>query len=249
MLNDDSRKEWERYIYVPESISPDKNKEIICWVMPVYENVKRDSWWGFQNLGNRLAREFSDDNLWIMKPHNDRLGWPHSHHWMYCSMNIWEAVAERKCDWFFHLEDDAIVEPDIYHRLREVADPETAPVVSALAYCRNSPYLPGVTVFNADGKEEQWTVAPNGVHRVRCAPLCATLIHRSVFQKIEHPPFHIRPLLETSPMEVWGCARWFMLRCEKAGIPIYCHCDVNVGHVVAPAIVDRRISEMINSNG
>ena len=245
MLDDILREKWEKTVCLPKSINPDPDKEIVAIAVPIYESVKRDAWYGFQGLGHNMARRLPEDNLWLLKPANERLGYPYSTHWLRISMYLWEEIAGRKCDWFFHLDDDAVFTPDLYDQLRAAADPDLHPFVSGLAYCRQPPCWPGVTVMREGGTEIQWQKAPRGVHEVHTAPLVAALIHRSVFDRLEEPIFHTTPMTAMSPTHIIGPDRWFCLQCHKAGIPVVVHCDVDIKHVGSPINIDRDMSESI----
>ena len=245
MSDDILRKQWAPIIELPETVNPDPDKEIVAVAVPIYEAVKRDAWYGFQALGHNMARQLPEDNLWLLKPANERLGYPYSTHWLRISMYLWEELAGRTCDWFFHLDDDAVFDAELYNQLRAVADPETAPFVSALAYSRKPPCWPGVTVIGDDGVESQWQTAPHGVHQVHTAPLVAALIHRSVFNRLEEPIFHTTPMTAMAPTSIVGPDRWFCLQCHKAGIPVTVNCDVNIGHVGSGPIIDRAVSESL----
>jgi len=244
MLDDIYRKRWAPIIELPDSLSPDPDKEIVAMAVPIYEAVKRDAWYGFQALGHQMARQFPEDNLWLLKPKNERLGYPYSTHWLRISMYLWEDIAARKADWFFHLDDDAVFTKDLYDQLRSVADPEHHPFVSGLAYCRQPPCWPGVTVMR-DGKEIQWQKAPRGVQEVHTAPLVAALIHRSVFDRLEEPIFNCTAMTVMAPTHIVGPDRWFCLKCHSAGIPVMVHCDVDIKHVGSPINIDRSMSESI----
>ena len=240
------RKAWSPIITLPETLDPDPEHEVVAMAVPIYEAVKRSAWYGMQAMGHRMARMLPEGNIWLLRPSNERLGYPYSTHWMRISMYLWEELCGRRADWFFHLDDDAIFPADLYERLREVANPETRPVVSALAYCRQHPFKPGVTAICEDGIERQWDVAPHGVHEVHTAPLVAALIHRSVFDRVDEPMFHCTAMTAVAPTHVVGPDRWFCLRCHKAGIPITVHCDVDIGHVSQPGVVSRAVSEQFN---
>lgn len=246
-MNLDIAREHYKGIIDPLNLPPPEDGEIVAVGVPIYESVKRDVWHGFTSFMGDMAREIPKGNLWLLKPHNERLAWPLSNFWLVVSMIVQEEVAGRKADWLLYVEDDIQVPSDIYSKLRAAADPTDRPFMAAVGYCRNEPYLPGVTQM-VGHRETQWRSAPPaGVHAVHTAPLCATLLHRSIFDRIEEPWFNTVPP-QSDKGGVTGPARWFCLQCHKAGITPHVCCDVEIGHVLQPLMINRKKSETWNAH-
>ena len=109
-----------------------------------------------------------------------------------------EKAREIGVDWILWIDDDVVVYPNTYERLREVADEKERPVVSALAFFRQPPYWPSIFRYDRhpDGttmpntKPMPWLDYPrNQLVKVDATGLCATLIHRSVLDRIDTPWF------------------------------------------------------------
>ena len=245
-------KEHYRGIIEPLDLPEPEDGEIVAVGVPIFESVKRDVWHGFTRFMGKMAREIPEGNLWLLKPHNERLSWPLSNFWIVVSMLVQEEIAGRKADWLFYVEDDILLPRDVYAKLRAAADPEKRPFMAAVGYCRNAPYWPGVTQKSMGDRgwetETQWQVAPPaGIHAVHTAPLCATLLHRSIFDRIAEPWFNTVAPVSTGG-GVTGPARWFCLQCHKAGIVPHVCCDVDIGHALQPLMMDRRKSEQWNAS-
>ena len=230
---------------------PDKDAEIVALGAPIFETVKRIAWWSQTSVHGKLCRKLPEGNLWLLQPDNDRLAWPLSNFWIVCSMLVQEQIHGRRADWLLYLEDDVIVPPDIFDRLRKHADSELRPFVAGVGYCRNEPFWPGVTAIERDGptmiREVQWSKAPDDeVHKVHTAPLCAALFHRSIFDRVPQPWFNTAPPL-TFSNGITGPARWFCLQCHKVGINPHVVCDIDIQHIMQPQTVGRKESEAWNA--
>lgn len=136
------------------------------------------------------------------------------------------------CEWIFYLDDDVIPPRDTYFKLAEHADAEKAPVLSALAFFRYPPYwpsifkyegVPGLKVPSLSRPIPVLDYPRDQLVKVDATGLCACLMHRSVFEKIEKPWFD-----HTSDGTPDG---WFMSKLWMADIPIHCHTGVIVGHL------------------
>ncbi len=217
------------------------NGEIIAVGTPMYESMKRDTVHGFAAMMMEMARDYPKGNIWHLKPHNERLTWPFSCYWIIRSMLAQEMIFGRKATWLLYVEDDVVVPSNLFEILWREADPEERPFVAAVAYSRYEPQLPGITEIGDDGIERQWQAAPwMGLHKVETAPLCATLMHRNLFERVPQPWFDMSsPIIGSA--SVTGPARHFCKQMKKVGISPYVCCDVTVGHLSQPQIIGRPV--------
>lgn len=214
--------------------------EIVAIGTPVYESMKRDALHGFVAMMMEIAREYPRGNVWYLKPHNDRLTWPFSCYWIIRAMLAQEAVVGRKADWLLYIEDDVVVPSNLFEMLWREADADMRPFVAAIAHSRYKPYKPGVTEIDPEaGRECQWEATPfMGLHRVATAPLCATLMHRSLFDRVPQPWFD-PPAPIIGQYGVIGPAKQFCKQMRSVGIDPYVCCDVTVKHLGQPPLVGR----------
>lgn len=214
--------------------------ETIAWATAIYEGVKTPAWFALQKLGFSLARQFPEENLWLLRHPNDRLTYPFCVYWYVNAMFKREEREGRNADWFLWIEDDIVPKDDLFEKLRAAADPVDRPYVAALAYCRTPPFGPGIVDITVNGNRElrqQWDVVPeSGTHPVDSVGMCAALIHRSVFSRVPEPWFGVSP-----PHEFGGIGpdAWWCKRLLTAGIQPYVCCDAEVGHIGPPMLVTR----------
>jgi len=152
--------------------------------------------------------------------------------------------ADGRADWLFWLEDDIVPPADLYAKLRAAADPADRPYMTALAHCRAKPFWPGVAMHHWHAKDSlmeiaQWQKAPSeGVHAVDQAGMCAALIHRSLLGRVREPKFSVL-VSDTGSM---GPDAYWSMRLRQNGVQPYVCCDVEVGHLAPPVVINRQLS-------
>ena len=219
--------------------------EVVAWGTAIYESAKPAAWRSHVALAAELGRTVPKENLWLLKPMQERMTYPFCVFWHVKAMLDRETAEGRRADWFFWLEDDIIAPPDTYSILRAAADKDERPYVSGLVYARVPPHGPGVAeVTYGSGVRyvTQWVDAPqSGTHLAGMAGMGACVIHRSLFDKIPEPWFSIEP-----PQTTWSGAgpdsAW-SYRLAQIGVPVNVCCDVRLGHVGDGIVVDRSVSE------
>jgi len=215
--------------------------ETIAWATAIYEAVKTPAWFALQKLGFRMAREFPEENLWLLRSPLDRLTYPFCVFWFVQAMFEREKKEWRRADWFLWIEDDIVPQDDLFEKLRAAADPLNRPYVAALAYCRTPPYGPGVATSKKMDNNKilwtQWEEAPkSGTHPASSVGMCAALIHRSLFDRVPKPWFGVGAPHKSGGM---GPDAFWCLRLIENGIQPYVCCDAEVKHVGPSVLIDR----------
>ena len=220
--------------------------EIVALAVPIYESVKAKPFRAIQALTAEMARA-THAELWLLEPAQERLTYP------FCVAAMLEALygrekAEGRVDWLLWLEDDIVPPPGLYATLRAAADPVERPYMAALAHCRAKPFWPGVAMHHWHIKESlmevaQWQMAPDeGVHAVDQAGMCAALIHRSLLGRVREPQFSVLVSENTS----MGPDAYWSMRLRQIGVQPYVCCDVEVGHLAPPPVINRALSIAFN---
>lgn len=221
--------------------------ETVAVSIAVFESVKTKAYRSHLAMIAEMARRIEPENLWLLDPRWERRTYPFCVQGMVDLMLVTEKDRGEKVDWFFWLEDDIIPAPDVYFRLRAVADIEERPYVAALAYCRTRPYFPGVaTIIQENGIRcaAQWQDAPHeGVVPVDRVGMCAALFHRSIFDRVSQPWFGV----DVASDRGIGPDAFWCSRLKAHGIQPYLCCDVTVGHLGEPPIITQEISEQWNA--
>lgn len=133
---------------------------------------------------------------------------------------IANALLNSDFDWLLFLDSDHTFEPDLLKKLM-ARDKE---IVGAQYFMRIPPYAPVCGKINSEGKPT--SVLIKEFSEVDGIGMGATLIHRSVFEKIERPWF-----------EFIGEKGEDIVFCEKAkeaGFKIWCDPDVEIAHIGEP---------------
>ena len=140
-----------------------------------------------------------------------------------------------RVEWLLFVDTDMVWEPEDWARLRDSADPGTAPYVSATYMVANEPPKPCAAVFLADGFHTlNLTEDSPELQGVSAVGSGFSLIHRGVFLKTadvenDHEWYeHGRraPNGQTLPEDYAFCSR-----VGEAGIPIHLNTKVRVGHI------------------
>uniref|UniRef100_A0A6M3IRL1 Glycosyltransferase n=1 Tax=viral metagenome TaxID=1070528 RepID=A0A6M3IRL1_9ZZZZ len=216
------------------------DQEVLAWATAIYEAVKTPAWFALQKLGFRLARQFHEDSLWLLRQPHDRLTYPYCVYWYVNAMFDRERSDGRRADWFLWIEDDIVPQDDLYEKLRAAADPEDRPYVSALAYTRTPPYGPGIASVSKLGNvntRTQWEDVPqSGTHPTDSVGMCAALFHRSLFDRIPEPWFGVMPPNKRGGI---GPDAFWCSRLIENGIQPYVCCDAEVEHIGPPVLINR----------
>ncbi|HUU84397.1 MAG TPA: hypothetical protein VM243_12910 [Phycisphaerae bacterium] len=166
-----------------------------------------------------------------------------------CS-HLVDIALVQEADWILYIDDDVSPPQDVYFQLREHADPVNRPIVSALGFFRAPPFWPSIfkyqgwpTVPNPSIAKPMplWDYPENELIQVDATGFCCLLIHKSVFEKIGKPWFD-----QTDDYSPDG---FFMMRCWKKGIPIYCHTGVQVDHHFQAAANGKMFRAWCAANG
>lgn len=193
-------------------------------------------------------------NLWVL-PAYPRLAYPYSALYAVASMVKTEKKTGRRADWVLWLDDDVIVPSGLCRILRDAACPEKRPFVAALGFDRQPPFRPAVwnlaTTEGGSEYQSQWDNPPeSGTHEVSSTGLCAALLHRSIFDRVEEPWFAVIPReVDKNGNVISGVNpdAWFSQRCREAGISPYVCCDVNIVHLGDKIPVHRGSVDMLRS--
>lgn len=139
-------------------------------------------------------------------------------------------------DWILVVDTDMVWEPEDWRRLRDSADPVSAPFVAGTYFVDNVPSWPCCIIFKDDGTPATPNLREDSPEllRVSAAGIGFGLIHRDVFLRSgdttdDHEWFEHGwrdPNGQTMPEDYCFCSR-----VGEAGIPIYLNTKVRVGHV------------------
>ncbi len=192
-----------------------------CVVSATWDGVKTEAYLSHLRLAMYTARQHAGPFDWLCQARKPIAA--------ACTALI-AAALKHGAEWVLYLDDDVVPAPDTFCRLRDAADAEARPVVSALATFRAAPYWP--SIFEPEGWGDLKSVArpmpvadypENELIEVFGTGLCATLIHSSVFERLGRPWFN--------QSEDWTPDGFFALRCQERRIPIHCHTGIQVGHL------------------
>lgn len=221
------------------------NNEVVAWATAIYESAKPAAWRAHIALAAEMARSMPKENLWLLRPIQERLTYPFCVFWHVRAMMDREKVEGRRADWFFWLEDDVIPPEDCYAKLRAAADSESRPFVSALAYARVPPYGPAIISakeMNGVLMRSQWEKAPvSGTHPADAVGMCACIIHRRLFDLVDEPWFEVQS--PQSGYSGMGPDALWCYRLKQIGIQPHVCCDIEVGHVGDGVVANRALSE------
>jgi hypothetical protein len=153
---------------------------------------------------------------------------------------IAEKFLATACDWLWCVDSDIVITGGTLPALLAAADPEAAPIVSALYQLRvrghTHPAMYGAAAHNDGGitftPYATWpedTLLPVA----GCGAGCL-LIHRSVFKRIseaEPADDHLWFANITIGHRQFGEDLSFCLRAVSAGVPLHAHTGIQVGHM------------------
>jgi GT2 family glycosyltransferase len=155
----------------------------------------------------------------------------------------------RTAPWLLMCDTDMVFPGDALDRLIAAADPVERPVVGGLCYSPVAGGGPYPTMYELveKGPGRIGFIRPETIPENRLVRLSATgtgflLIHRSVLEKVrdvsgdEAAPW-FREMPAGEPMALMGEDLTFCLRCGAAGIPIYVHTGIKVGHMKTTMLI------------
>lgn len=166
-----------------------------------------------------------------------------------CTSLISQSL-EKGADWILYMDDDVCPPYDVFPKLREVADPENRPIVCALSHFRYPPFWPSIFKYEGwPGIEAPSIAKPmpvmeypkNQVIQVDATGLCCSLIHKSVFEKIDKPWFDWKD--EYTP------DGWFMYQVAIKKIPVFVHTGVEVDHLGTILVNSETYAKYVNEVG
>jgi hypothetical protein len=228
----------EKSMQVPRASGiqePQPGKEVMCFGTGIYQAVQPAIYDTHMVLACQMAADYGS-NLWML-PTNPRLTFPLSCLFPLASAFKTEELVGRKFDWLIWVDDDVAVPRGLARELRKAADPEKRPFVAAVGYDRHPPFRPAVWEWAKSGDTQifqQWEEQkPGGVHQVACTGLCAAIFHRSLFDKVPEPWFVLVPpkARSGSLQSRMNPDSWWCSQLDKAGIPIYVSCDLEILHM------------------
>ena len=212
--------------------------EIVAFGTSIYQGARPAAYDSHRKISAALGAEFGP-NLWIL-PTNARMAYPYSALYAIASAFKTEQQVGRKFDWLFWVDDDVIVPTSAYRTLRDAADAVERPFVAAVGYDRRPPFHAAVWEWETTDAGlklyRPWIDAKeSGVHKVACTGLCAAVFHRSLFERVPEPWFAVVPAQVNH--ESGGISKginpdtWWSRQCEKADVPVYVSCDLDVVHI------------------
>lgn len=164
------------------------------------------------------------------------------------NMAVNAFLTDKSSDWLFWTDTDMGFAADILERLLESADPVKRPVVAALCFSQRETQPDGMGGYRCAatpiifdwaeiegrmGFTVRWDYPASTL--VRCAGTgsAATLIHRSVFERVESRYGRIwyDRAPNTSTGQLIGEDLSFCLRAGSLGIPIHVHTGVRATHM------------------
>lgn len=223
---------------------PDPNKEVVALATAVFQSISPRVYDSHRLLAAQMAATLGA-NFWMI-PCQQRMPFPDAPLFALAAMFRLEKKTGRCADWFLWVEDDVSVPQDLFEVLRKSADPDDRPFVCAPGFIRSHPFRPAVWE-TMDGVYTRWeTVPESGVYKVTASGLVAALFHRSLFNRIPQPWFAVTSnkmyVNDNGQAEVDRGLKpdaWWAEQLEKAGIPVYVNCDVNVTHFGMPIPINK----------
>jgi len=152
-------------------------------------------------------------------------------------------LAEHKAPWLWMVDTDMVFNPDALRRLIEAADPHERPIVGGLCYAESTdgPLPTMYELVEKDGGAEfaRYTMWPEDqLFKVGGTGAACLLMHRDALKRIASgwgdKTDRVFPWFRESSIagkRALGEDLTFCLRAQTAGIPIYVHTGVQVGHM------------------
>ena len=151
--------------------------------------------------------------------------------------------------WLFMCDTDMVLEPDTVDRLIAAADPAEVPVLGGLCWSLEAgqrvPTMYELVEKPGGGlaftRHSRWP--ENAVVRVSATGAACLLIHRAALEQVrDHSgdiaaPWFRETALKDAPLALMGEDLTFCLRCAAAGIPVYVHTGVRVGHMKTTMLI------------
>lgn len=146
-------------------------------------------------------------------------------------------LASASADWLWMVDTDMAFKPNVLDLLLEAADPSERPVVGGLCFGKSMDGFVYPTMYELRDNNTRLTwmhdYPKDQLVRVDGTGAACLLMHRSALEKVRanNPP----------PMEwfedtIWNGADMgedmtFCMRLREAGIPLYVHTGIRIGHV------------------
>ena len=157
------------------------------------------------------------------------------------NMVVREFLDNQRAPWLLMVDTDMVFAPTALDRLVAAADPVERPIVGGLCFSLvNGEVQPTMYELTETGdrpafvRYTQWP--EDGLMRVTATGAAFLLMHRTALETVERltkdvsaPWFRETPV--GAPLALMGEDMTFCLRCLAAGIPVYVHTGVQVGHM------------------
>jgi GT2 family glycosyltransferase len=152
-----------------------------------------------------------------------------------------DFLTGQRAPWLLMVDTDMVWNPAALDRLIAAADPDSRPIVGGLCYSQDGDTA--YPVMYELGENDNGTVAfvryttwpEDGLQRVSATGAAFLLMHRSALEKIQaNTSDKAAPWFRetaVAPLALMGEDMTFCLRAGAAGIPIYVHTGVQVGHM------------------
>lgn len=160
-------------------------------------------------------------------------------------------VRDFEGDWLAFMGDDHIFTTDWLRRMLRVADEGKLDCLVPLVLMRRYPFAPVIYEgASEDGRLRiMHKIPPNSLIRVYAAGSAGMLVSRSALDRLGPAPFAFSPL---AGGDMLGEDLTFSARLREAGIPIYCHTGISMGHLttmaVWPEVTEESVSVRIDYN-
>lgn len=156
---------------------------------------------------------------------------------------VTEFLTDHRVPWLWMVDTDMVFTPDALERLLAAADPREHPIVGALCY-KEAADGPLPTIYELVEQEDgsaafaNYNVWPeNEVFQVGGTGAACLLIHRTALERVASgwgdKVDRVFPWFRESAMgrRAVGEDLTFCLRAQSAGLPVYVHTGVQVGHM------------------
>jgi GT2 family glycosyltransferase len=152
-----------------------------------------------------------------------------------------EFLTRQRAPWLLMVDTDMVWNSTALDRLIAAADPDERPIVGGLCYSQDGDTA--YPVMYELGENDSGSVAfvryttwpEDGLQRVSATGAAFLLMHRRALQKIQaNTEDKAAPWFRetaVAPLALMGEDMTFCLRAGAAGLPIYVHTGVQIGHM------------------
>ena len=215
----------------------------IAFCLTCYEQVDPWSERGFLDLAIAFGRMHKD--IEVVPFVRDGLPCADACNLLMDDVAEYERAQDWRFDRVFWMDDDVVLTTEDLPKLLAAVDTEH-PAVFALAFLRTAPhraaiwrYAPTPTAEGMVGRAVLEYVSEypaDSLIPIHCAGLCAALLDRAVFDKLEQPYFAwLEGGYQRSPCTPDG---YLCAKLVGASVPLFCHTGVRTKHIGLPQIVD-----------